>query len=423
MQSSTSKPSFSQARDALFLAGASRTSLFFIVPAALFSALDATMRWGMFSWLAFFAQLAVLWHGLSLLGRFSQGVLDVETEIGDELASFEIMTRVVVVWTGFAVLSWALRYESRNLSVAFDVACAVLKPAILILLAMGSPLANALRIDRVWFVISTIGARYLWLCLGLLLISLGTGSLADMRNNATTLFFVSFCLEMLAFYGVLVSFAMMGYCMYVNADELGLYTLASRAEQVRTAMHHPEPLEDDPDKLLAAGRTEEALALLYEAARLAPDNVPHQQNYYEAIMRYGAVDAPGKAKQLVQAGRLLRAYAKAERSADVARVMEQWWPALQADVLGHTALSLQVAALSVQGGSPERALELFCAFERMNKGAMDMPQVLLAHAELLIKLKRGDQALPLAQEIVALYSHSDETPRAREILLLSPATL
>ena len=38
----------------------------------------------MFSWLAFFAQLAVLWHGLSLIGRFSQGVFDVEAEIGDE---------------------------------------------------------------------------------------------------------------------------------------------------------------------------------------------------------------------------------------------------------------------------------------------------------------------------------------------------
>jgi hypothetical protein len=40
-------------------------------------------------------------HSLSLIGRFSHGVFDAETDIGDELASFEIMARVVAVWKGF----------------------------------------------------------------------------------------------------------------------------------------------------------------------------------------------------------------------------------------------------------------------------------------------------------------------------------
>ena len=392
------------------LAPFARSSLVWLVPAAFCAALQGWVPGIATWWLAFFAQMALLWHGLSLLGRFASGVLDANSDTADEVATLDVVQRWVIIWVGIALLSWGIDVISSKLGVLFDVSASFVKPAILVLLAMHSPIADALNPARWWFALCTLRSRYFVAWFGFLLVSVGTRELlAPLQANAS-LFIFGVGLEFIALAALLASFCLLGFCMYERADELGVLTSAEREEQVRTAFRLPAEAAPTPAALIATGHTEEGLTGLYEEARREPHQVLKQQAYYDALMAHGTPERQG-----VQAARLLRAYARAARAADVARTLERWWPALRQDIVSNITLTLDVAKLCAQGGQPELALDMLRAFAEDNKGLIALPSALLAQAELLQSLGKHAEAAALARHICELYAHSPEAARAREL--------
>jgi hypothetical protein len=174
VKKSSRKTSLHQALAPIIRAPFAPLSLLWLVPAAFFAALQMWLPGIMTFWLAFFAQMALLWHGLSLLGQFASGELDASKGTADETATLEVVQRWAVIWVGIALLSWGIGGTSNPLGVLFDLGASFVKPAILVLLAMHSPIADALQPARWWFVMSTLRSRYFLAWFGFLLVSVGT---------------------------------------------------------------------------------------------------------------------------------------------------------------------------------------------------------------------------------------------------------
>jgi hypothetical protein len=440
MQSKLSKLSFKQANAVMVHAAASLTSLCFIVPVALFSALEAVFAPIEFGGFLAYPLTIFLFRGTWLLRQFWYGHFYVEVKIDhrpEHKKHHQLEVRIIMLWFGCIALAWLARQLSPAADAVVATIGAFLMPALLIAQAAIFTQPKFVFFGRPWFVITTIGWRYLWMCPGMLLFALGTNRLFDKRYGDTAQFFVSFGLGIFAGFAALLSFAMMGYFIHTKSEQLGMHPPDLEAKLGEPGPPDSEPSEllaggrtsqtlamlapphSELSKLLAAGRISEALAALEVAARLAPLNVYEQHRYYAALLRYTSDDAQFANRKLQQAGYLLRAYARAERTEDVARMMEQWWPALRKELLRQTALCLQVATLCVQGGAYERALQLFIAFEGAKSSAPEMPAMMLAHAQLLLTLKRTHEAAKLAQEIVTRFPQADQTHHAQAILQLT----
>jgi tetratricopeptide (TPR) repeat protein len=403
---------FRQALDLAVKSASQPYSWAWLVPAAFFPTLAAF--YGMSAPMFFIVlgvQLILLWHALSLLGRFASGEADPRQEMVEETATIDAFVTLVGTW--IALYSFRFAGESLGATAGAIVALVIsfAKPAVIMSIGMQNRMMPSLDPQRWLLIMTSLRSKYLaiWLCM--VLYTLLSSQFERWFFGKPLGFFVVFAAELFIFWLLLVGFCLCGWCMHAHRLELGYLSHSERSEQVRTAMHMSAKNRPTAASMIEQGRTKEALIELYERARAEPHQVLKQQEYFDALMLYGTPD-----KQAVQAAQLLRAYVRAERALDTVKLLDDWYTQIASDI-AHPDYALRVADLAASAKRLDLARKILERFEADNLGLIALPDVILAHSKLLAAGGLREEALALAQKLAARY-HTHEAAKSAQTLIL-----
>jgi hypothetical protein len=358
-------------------------------------------------WLALVAQFVVLWYGFQLLARFAAGVFDSAAPWPDDGIDNDVMLRAAFVWVVLWLISLSASSFSKRFGLGVELLLAFVKPAIVMLIALRSPVMDALNPNRWWEIISTLGSRYftLFVLLWALFSLRSWASSAELKWLPLIA-----AADFFSLYALLVSCCMMGYCLYEKAFELDHTT--QEDWQAQFAHQRAENVHSkSADDWLKEGKPQQALARAYELARTKPHEVNDQLRYYNLLRKLDR-----KPEQIeAQAERLMTAYALAHQPQEAAALLKLEQNS-RLTVLHESPADLYAVAQALRRThDPEHiktALSLVANYTEARIGEMSLPKFLLVQAKCHHALGEKPEAKELLQRIATRYPA--EMPEVQE---------
>lgn len=404
----TTKPTFGERLPLFFTAPLQRDSLWRLIPVTLVLLLAQRLSLAgtpglsiaMF-WIALAAQFVVIWYGFQLLARFAAGVFDSQALWPDDGIDNDVMLRAAFVWLALWLVSLGTSNISKPLGLGVEMLLAFAKPAIVMLIAMRSPIMHALNPNSWWEIISTLGARYftLFVMLWLLFSLRSWASSVDLHTGY--MWPVVGAADFFSLYALLVSCCMMGYCLYEKSFELDLTTQEDWQEQF-AHQRAPVVTGKSADAWLKDGKPNEALAQAYELARKNPHEVDDQLRFYNLLRKLER-----KPEQIeLQAERLMMAYIHSKQPQEAAMLLKQE-QSKRLNVLHDSPPDLYTLAQALRRThDPEHiqtALNLVASYTDVSVGEMGLPKFLLLQAKCHHALAEKREAKELLKRIATRY--------------------
>jgi hypothetical protein len=207
--------------------------------------------------------------------------------------------------------------------------------------------------------------------------------------------------------------------MYQNHVELGIDLLPGagsdeyEADRRTPAQIARDAADAEVAQLVTDGDVMGALALAYEAQRMAPDDLAAQRRYHRVLLL-----APEKQPTMLEHARrfidLLMRRDLASEALKVHRACEARDPAFKVED-GDTVLAF--ARLEWRGGDARAALAWVKGFDKRFRGHTAIPQVYELAARVLVEgLDRADMAKPILAVLEARYPEAAQTQEVRWLL-------
>jgi hypothetical protein len=307
-----------------------------------------------------------------------------------------------------AGLVLALAYAFGSLVLGFVMIFMVLAlPASVMTLVITRRFWVALNPLALCNMMRMIGLPYLGLCGFILLLSGGTDALSILLVPLMPVWLWLPALNFVSMYFMLIMFNMMGYVIYQNHHVLGLSAnvpvTVDRQVEENNAVGH----------LIGAGRLEEALAVAYEAYRVAAhDDVAAHERYHKLLVLTGHNDrmlshAPSYLSLLLEKN-------LGDEALALYRFVRERAPALE---LEQPAQLLRLAEAARRQRNFAEALALIKGFDKRFPRHRDIPSVYFLAASILCEnLHQDKDARRILVVLLARYPDHPVCAEAQQLL-------
>jgi hypothetical protein len=364
--------------------------------------------------------LAASRYGFRVTALGSRGIVrasDFPRELDEDWTNLPWKLFAVSLVQGFAV--GALALLSPVLASVGLFAVSFLFPATVIVLVQSCSFWQSLNPTFLWMTVRAIGWPYALLCLFLFLLNTGAQLALVMVMPAISPWLALPIFNFLMIYFGWVMASLLGYVMYQNHVELGIDLLPGagsddyEADRRTPAQIARDAADAEVAQLVTEGDVMGALALAYEAQRLAPDDLAAQRRYHRMLLL-----APEKQPTMLDHARrfidLLMRRDLASEALKVHRACEARDPAFKVED-GDTVLAF--ARLEWRGGDARAALAWVKGFDKRFRGHAAIPQVYELAARVLVEgLDRADMAKPILAVLEARYPDAAQTQEVRWLL-------
>lgn len=365
---------------------------------------------------AILALVAFVTYAFAVLERTACGQLDAPPfprgDIsGDLLTGFRQLFLVLLFGFGLYATDEYVSATSYQIMFAF---VALVLPAATMTLAVDHRLTRALN-PLLWArMIARIGFPYLILVGFLLVLMLGSDTMARVVSRLLSDSRVTPLLILIFMYFVLIMFNMMGYVIYQYHEQLG-YAVPQRAG---SNVHQAGAIDGasagirESEILLQEGKLEEALATLERKAKEHPVDFALRDRYHKLLL---AANRPDK---LQEHGRDYLSRLLIERKSS--RAMEVLRDCMHANPQFKPASAGEVFPLAMYlkaNGEQRLALQLLNRFHSVYPHHQDTPKNYLLAAQLMFEqFNRDADAAAVLRFVIEHFPDHELTPRLRDYL-------
>lgn len=256
-------------------------------------------------------------------------------------------------------------------------------------------------------IMQAIGLPYLGLCGFLLLLSGGTDALFILLLPFMPYWLWLPALNFMSMYFTLIMFNMMGYVIYQNHHVLGL------SANVPVNTDRQEEKNNTIGHLIGAGRLEEALAVAYEACRVAAyGDVAVHERYHKLLALTGYDDRMQSHARLYLS--LLLEKSLSDEALALYRFMRERTPAFE---LEQPAQLLRLAEAARRQRNFAEALALIKGFDKRFPRHRDIPSVYLFAASILCEnLHQDEDARRILAVLLTRYPDHPVCAEAQQLL-------
>jgi hypothetical protein len=365
--------------------------------------------------------LAASRYGFRVTALGSRGIVragDFPRELDEDWTNLPWKLFAVSLVQGFAV--GALALLSPVLASVGLFAVSFLFPATVIVLVQSCSFWQSLNPTFLWMTVRAIGWPYALLCLFLFLLSTGAQLALVMVMPAISPWLALPIFNFLLIYFGWVMASLLGYVMYQNHVELGIDLLPGagsddyEADRRTPAQIARDATDAEVAQLVTDGDVMGALALAYEAQRVAPaDDLAAQRRYHRMLLL-----APEKLPTMLDhARRFIEQLIRRDLASEalkVYRACEARDPSFRIED-GDTVLAF--ARLDWRSGDARAALAWLKGFDKRFRGHEAIPLAYELAARVLVEgLDRADLAKPILSVLEARYPDAAQTQEVRWLL-------
>jgi hypothetical protein len=364
--------------------------------------------------------LAATRYGFKVIALGSRGIVrasDFPQQLDDEWTSLPWKLFAVSLVQGFVAV--ALAAVNPVLASIGLFVISFLYPATVVVLVQSCSFWQTLHPAFLWAAMRAIGWPYALLCFFLFLLNTGAQiAMATLLPQISEWFALPLFNFVLIYFGWVMA-SLLGYVMYQNHAELGIDLLpGAGADDLEQDRRTPAQIARDAAdaevaQLVTDGDLGAALAVAYEAQRIAPDDLAAHRRYHRVLLL-----SPEKTATLLDHGRrLVDLLVRRELASEALKVYRACREKDAQFRIDDAAVVLALARIEWRNGEAREALALLKGFDKRFRGHAAIPQAYELAARVLVQgLDRADMARPILAVLEARHPGSEQTQEVRWLL-------